>query len=84
MIPGVVASQISVTFGTVWTYLGTSGSYDDTYSYVTGSTCDSESTTKSKLTTERPPSNYPVGTQMRVTHSTNEPLPCTTRFYRCD
>ncbi len=88
MIAGVVASQItqSVQMATTWTYVGTSGSNNGSYSYMNGGPwCDSSEVVRTKLTSARPPSGYQVGYIMRVSHFQDDLMPCTPDFfYRAD
>lgn len=86
---GVTVYEL-VQNATSWTYIGTSSSYDGTYSYsYSGGSCRTTSTVRTNLTSARPPSNYAVGYIMRVQHSTYYfeggdivPVPCSTYYFR--
>ncbi len=57
-------------------------SYNGSYSYMTGTTCDSLSGVDDKLTTNRPVGDYSIGFIMRVTHFTSDEAPCTTYYFQ--
>lgn len=75
---------------TQWVYIGTTSSYDGTYSYTYQSaSCRTSSAVRTDLTSARPPSGYVVGYIMRVQHTAyvlvdGAPVPttCPTMYFR--
>ena len=79
-----ISSSLSVTKyekSYKWVYTGTSGTYDQTVSYNTGtSTCPTTSGTLSWLNTNYPPAGYSTGYDMRVERLGDGVL-CSPQYY---
>lgn len=73
-----------VTMGTVWTYIGTSGTYNGSVNYISPSSCSTSGTVNTWLTSTYPPSNYENGYQMRVNTWDSNNNNCGYMFFRAD
>jgi hypothetical protein len=74
----VVAQQVTQE----WVFIGTSGSYDQSVSYVAeGSTCVTSSVARAWLQTNYPADNYAYGYIMRVARANENLSPCTPTSY---
>jgi hypothetical protein len=85
MIAGVIASQITLSIPTTWSYIGTTGTQNGSVDAGTTSSCRTSGTLQSWLMSNYPPGNYSNGYIMRVTSAWFDGFDgglCTNHFYQ--